>query len=96
MDIWSVGCHVVDSLVVCAKWGSASRHASASPSSHMWPERAHEARSLLRRARSRQARLRDPSETELSAVLLSFIECEAKQEDRTAVSSQTQREADEE
>lgn len=41
-------------------------------------------------------RKRDPYETELSDILLSFIECEAKQEWRTAVSSQTQREADEE
>lgn len=38
----------------------------------------------------------DCGETELSAILLSFIECEAKQEKRTAVSSLTQREADEE
>lgn len=41
-------------------------------------------------------RKRDPCETELSDILLSFIECEAKQEQRTAVSSLTPREADEE
>lgn len=35
-------------------------------------------------------------ETKLSATLLSFIECEVEQEKRTAVSSPTQREADEE
>lgn len=96
MDIWSVGCHVVDSLVVCAKWGSASRHASASPSSHMWPETSTRGSLAPPTCPEQGGAPRDPSETELSAVLLSFIECEAKQEDRTAVSSQTQREADEE
>ena len=43
-----------------------------------------------------QSREGERSETELSAILLSFIECEVEQEKCTAVSSPARGEADEE
>lgn len=84
---------VMLSVVLCVS-GDADRHVSAfttpySPYVHSFLE-------AFLTCPEQEGRQRDSPETELSAILLSFIECEAKQENRTAVSSLTQREADEE
>lgn len=92
---------IISRVCVCARVrlcarGSANSHVSAFPATYGLNEHTGLYTDSSDVPGEQGGRKRDPYETEVSDILLSFIECEAKQEWRTAVSSQTQREADEE
>lgn len=64
---------------MCAR-GSANTHVSAFMALEVHESILREAPLTLLTCPEQGGRKRDPYETELSAILLSFIECEAKQE----------------